>query len=57
MTHAVTQDERDAINITQDERLCRLEENVSTNMQFHTIFEDSLATAVSASHLEKLKLR
>ena len=54
MTQVVTQYERDAINLTQTERLCRLEDNVGTNMQFKATFEDSLTTVVSASHLEKL---
>ena len=54
MTQAVTQAERDAFNLTQAERVSRLEENMAENMQFKATFEDSLATVVSASHLAKL---
>ena len=52
MTQAVTHEERQTINLTQAERLSKLENNVAKIMQFKATLEDNLATAVSTSHLE-----
>ena len=54
MTQAVTQEERQAINLTQAERLSRLETNVAKIMQLKATLENNLATAVSTSQMEKL---
>ena len=46
MTQAVTQEERQAITLTQAERLSRLETNVAKIMQLKATLENNLAPAV-----------